>query len=771
MATNVKHSLGDSWLSKALVYYQIIDESLFEELVMRNSDEKHFYNILTKHDYLNEKEIRQFVKLALQIRTVDLDKVAAEKDVIEAIPEDICRRYNLMGLQMDKTLIAVAFSDPFNLDAENEIEYLTRKYVKKFFAPINIIQQKINEYYAPEKLITSFVNNNNRKINIKFAGDTNFDSDSPVVKLVDQIIFDSISKEVSDIHIEPKESVVQVRFRIDGVLRNQLEVPASIHPALSSRIKIISNLNIAESRKPQDGKAKAIIEDVDIDLRVSILPTSFGEKIVIRLLDKRNASVSFDKMGITGYNREVLEQCFKLTQGMVLVTGPTGSGKSTTLYSAINRIRNTTNNILTIEDPIEYMFEGINQVQVNEKAGITFASALRSFLRQDPDVILVGEIRDKETAETSIQAALTGHLVLSTLHTNDTFTTVTRMKDMGIDKFKIAEALGAIIAQRLVRKLCDCKTPVKESNIDEKLLNILKATGHNVSVFEPKGCAKCGFAGYKGRIGVYEILILDTMLKDLVASDATVSVMRKAAKNGGFKNLFEDAMGLVAQGITDYDEVVRVINPVLEKDKETAVPKEKKVDILEDDPLKLEIKETAKVESKAAPATDLKAEAPAKPAIPVNSDITKSPAKILVTDDSVQTRLMVTKIIEKMSSWDTMEANDGVEALEMIQKDKPDLIVLDIMMPNMDGYELLQEIRANPDLENIPVLIFSALKTQKSEQKVYELGADGFIVKPIEPNRMIEQIGKVLQRKRLSTSVAAAPAVAAGNNGGELKLV
>ncbi len=743
MNVGVKHPFEDSWLAKALVYYQVIDQSLYEELAVKNSDVKYFANILTDNDYLSEKEIRQFVKLALQIPTVSLEKVIAEPDVIELIPEEVCQAYNLLALQMDDSHIAVAFSNPFNMDAENKIEYLTRKYVKKFYAPVDVIKQKINEHYAPEKVISSLVNTG-KNINIKFAGDSKLDNNSPVVILVNQIIGDSISKKASDIHIEPKENSVQVRVRIDGVLRNELEVPRSVHSALASRIKIISNLNIAETRKPQDGKAKVIIEDTDIDLRVSILPTSFGEKIVIRILDKRNATVSFGKMGIVGYNRDQLEKCFQLKQGMVLVTGPTGSGKSTTLYAAINRIRSTTNNILTIEDPIEYMFEGINQVQVNERAGVTFASALRSFLRQDPDVILVGEIRDQETAEISIQASLTGHLVLSTLHTNDTFTTITRLKDMGVDKFKITEALEAVVAQRLVRKLCPhCKSVVPKEDIDEKLLNILSKYSTTPEVYEPKGCTRCGYAGYSGRIGVYEILILDTMLKDLIANDASLQVLRKTAKARGFRNLFEDAMRLVAAGTTDYNEIVRVINPVMSK-------KETKKDIYlvkentsnEDEKLKLDISSQPKEIKKKAGS--------AKPLVAVKEPASSRPARILITDDSDQTRLLVKKIIEKMSRWETLEATDGEKALALIQVEKPDIIVLDIMMPNMDGYELLQEIKSNPELEDIPVLIFSALKTEKSEQKVYELGADGFIVKPIDPKRMVEQIGKILDRKKMS---------------------
>ncbi len=740
----------DSWLARAFVYYKVIDKSLAEELAYRYSDQRYFYNILTANNFLNPNEIRQFIKIALQIPSVNLDKVDAEQEVLDLIPEEVCQRYGLLGIQMNKTHIAVAFSNPFNLDAENEIEYISGRYVKKFYAPLNVISQKLSEYYSPEEIITSLVKSNIDHKNIRFAGDSTMESDAPVIKLVNQIVSDSITKETSDIHIEPKEKTVLVRFRIDGVLRNELEIPRSLHSALVSRIKIISNLNIAESRKPQDGKAKVYIDDMDFDLRVSILPTNFGEKVVIRILDKRKASLSLDQLGIKGYNRTQLEKCFGFKQGMVLVTGPTGSGKSTTLYAAINRIRSTTNNILTIEDPIEYMFDGINQVQVNEKAGVTFASALRSFLRQDPDVILVGEIRDEETAEISVQASLTGHLVLSTLHTNDTFTTVTRLKDMGVDKFKITEALQAVIAQRLVRRLCPhCKTAVDKSDIDEKLLRMLGQFSEKPEIYEPKGCARCGYVGYKGRIGVYEILVLDNTIRELITGDASVQSMRKAAKTSGFRNLFEDALNLVATGVTDYNEIVRVVNPVTTRaarpGKETVA--EKKTDVEENGKLKLNLSEKAEPVKVAAATPPAPAESE-----PVQTETASSrhrAAKILITDDAQQTRMLVSKIIEKMTPWEIMEAEDGEKALEVIAAEKPDLIVLDIMMPNMDGYELLQELKSNPEYEHIPVLIFTALKTPKSEQKVYELGADGFLVKPIEPKRLVEQIKKALERRRI----------------------
>ncbi|RMH65708.1 MAG: type II/IV secretion system protein [Calditrichaeota bacterium] len=758
-----KISFTDRWLARAFVYYKVIDASLIEELAYRFPDQKYLYKILTDNNYLTANEIRQFVKIALQIPGVNLDQVDAEPDVVTLVAEEVCHKYGLLALQMNDTHIAVAFSNPFDLDAENEIEYISGRYVKKFFAPLDVIKRKLNEYYAPDKIITDLVHSDMDHANIRFEGDSGLESDAPVIKLVNQIIGDSIAKETSDIHIEPKEKSVLVRFRIDGVLRNEMEIPRALQPALVSRIKIISNLNIAETRKPQDGKAKVYIDENDFDLRVSILPTSYGEKVVIRILDKRKATLSLDELGIQGYNRTQLEKCFGFKQGMVLVTGPTGSGKSTTLYAAINRIRNTTNNILTIEDPIEYMFEGINQVQVNEKAGVTFASALRSFLRQDPDVILVGEIRDEETAEISVQASLTGHLVLSTLHTNDTFTTVTRLKDMGVDKFKITEALQGVIAQRLVRKLCPhCKKPVERQDIEDRLYTMLKQFEEAPQVYEPKGCNKCGFLGYKGRIGVYEILILDNNVRDLIAADAPVAAMRKAARGNGFRNLFEDALHLVATGITDYNEIVRVVNPVSQKRR---APQPESVAVKRENPepqpmtkpvprgndkLKLEIPESngnGAAPEKSVPATvpSANGNTNGQPSAPAGG----RKIKILITDDAPQTRMLVSKIIEKTTPWEVMEAEDGEKALEVIAVNKPDLIVLDIMMPNMDGYELLQELKSNPEYEHIPVLIFTALKTPKSEQKVYELGADGFLVKPIEPARLVEQIKKALDRRRV----------------------
>lgn len=735
-----KHTFEDDWLAKALIYYQVVDETLYSELSQRFSSEKYFFDVLVKNEYLLPQDIVEFLESALKIPSVNLDQIQFDKKAIEAIPEKLARKYIFIPFQITEKEIFIASFNPTNLACEREIETISGRYVKTFFAFRDKIEEKIDTFYSPDKLIHSLMGDRRHSSKIRIPGESNESNPAPVVKLVNQILADAVDDGASDIHIEPKEKDAHVRIRIDGVLRNLMEIPKSIHPSLMSRIKIISDLNIAETRKPQDGKAKIYVDNVDIDLRVSILPTSFGEKCVIRILDKRKAAVSFDQMGVRGVNRELLETCFAFKQGMVLVTGPTGSGKSTTLYAAINRIKSTANNVLTIEDPVEYVMDGINQVQVNVKAGVTFASALRSFLRQDPDVILVGEIRDAETAEIAIQAAQTGHLVLSTLHTNDTFGTITRLQDMGIDKFKITESLQAIVAQRLVRRLCPaCKVKLEDENIDPKLHYMLHQMSEKPQVYEAKGCEKCGFTGYKGRIGVYEILLLDRNLKDKINANASQVQLRRLAKKNGFRNLFEDALSLIADGITDYQEVLRTIN-VNESDSSAAAETD------------------SSILASAAPTDALK-ESSGTGVVRKNSSLLQEENEkinVLIVEDYKVSSMMLRKIIEKGTSWDVEEAEDGVVALEKIKKKRPTVILLDIMMPRMDGYELLQHLKASKETDHIPVLILTGLKEPDSEVKGLNLGADDYLTKPINAKVLVARVQKVLAKQKLKMAAAVA---------------
>jgi len=737
MKYSTHHEFNDDWLAQALLYYQILADTLYQELVQRNQDRKYLFDLLIENKLLLPQDIADFVESALKIKWIDLTKIQIDPAAVDKVPEALCHKYLLIPIKVSGKEIHLASFNPSDLTAEQEVETVTGKYVKTFFAFKDQIEEKISAYYSPEKLINSLVGGDKKRSKIRIPGEETETGAAPVVKLVNRILAEAVDEKASDIHVEPKESSAHVRIRVDGILRNLLEIPKSVYPSLVSRIKIISDLNIAETRKPQDGKAKIYVDNSDVDLRVSILPTNFGEKAVIRILDKRTAAISFDQMGIRGRNRTLLEKCFEFKQGMVLVTGPTGSGKSTTLYAAINSIKSTANNILTIEDPIEYMMDGINQVQVNKKAGVTFASALRSFLRQDPDVILVGEIRDGETAEIAIQAAQTGHLVLSTLHTNDTFATITRLRDMGIDQFKITESLQAIVAQRLVRRLCEnCKSPVPEDKIDPKLYNLVNLSDGQGTVYEAKGCKKCNYTGYKGRIGIYEILILDNELRQKINSSAPLEQLRKLAKNNGFRNLFEDAISLISEGITDYQEVLRSVNPDSSKNKENL---DASKEVLKKDADLLSIPKAVQQAATTAPA--------------------KEKLKVLIVEDYAVSRKMLRTMIEKFSPWSVEEAEDGIDALEKINLEIPDAILLDLMMPRMDGYELLQHLRAEPRTMDVPVIILTGLKTDESEIKSLELGSDDFLTKPIKRDVLIARLKRILLKKK-KQPVMKAPAPA-----------
>ncbi|MGH8457333.1 MAG: ATPase, T2SS/T4P/T4SS family, partial [Stenotrophobium sp.] len=382
---------------------------------------------------------------------------------------------------------------------------------------------------------------------------------TPAVRLVSAILASAAAKKASDIHIEPQPLGTVVRIRVDGVLREMTHVPAELTSFLVSRIKILADMDISERRTPQDGRFLCQIGKNSMDMRVSTLPTHSGEKVVMRLLDPSASRVGFEKLGLVQENSSALQTVLAMPQGMLLVTGPTGSGKSTTLYACLNTLRSPSVNIITVEDPIEYRVEDINQVQINAKAGLTFAGTLRSMLRQDPNVIMVGEIRDQETAEIALQAAQTGHLVLSTLHTNDAIAAITRLLDLGIQGFLISASVSAVIAQRLVRKLCTCAEKVPMT--DEHAARLLAGgiVDFDTHVHVPAGCAKCDMSGYKGRVGIYELLLLDEQIRSAVRSGARDEEIRNLARSGGMRLMQEDALEKVKNGVTTMEEVLRVV--------------------------------------------------------------------------------------------------------------------------------------------------------------------------------------------------------------------
>lgn len=483
---------------------------------------------------------------------INIDTINYEKEIVKKVTSDFIRIYKIIPLQKNSNGYLCAISDKNDVNAIDKIRALLEDEIIIFEAPNEKIQ-KINS------IVNSKIEDIDFKKDIKETFPnvyTNIDfNNAPVVKMFESILTEGTSRNASDIHIESLENEIRIRFRVDGVLINFMKIDKEIKEALSARIKVLCNLNVTENRLPQDGRMKKIINDIEYDFRVSILPSVYGEKIVIRILDSKSFTFSIDKIGLDKERQTKLIELLKKESGIILVTGPTGCGKSTTLYSFLEELNNEEVNVMTVEDPVEYSLYGITQIQVNEKIGFTFSSILRSILRQDPNVIMIGEIRDEVTASIAMRLAITGHLVLSTLHTNDSIGAITRLTNLGIEPFLIANSLRAVISQRLVRKLCDkCKEEHLTTTKEMQLLDL----SEKKIIYQKKGCPICHNTGYLGRVGVYEILIINEEIKNLLYKDSDYTKIKAKAIKTIEKNLMTDAREKVLNGITSIDEYFKI---------------------------------------------------------------------------------------------------------------------------------------------------------------------------------------------------------------------
>lgn len=529
---------------------------------------------LTRLGYIDENELTAFLSKQYGVPSINLHDFDIDAEVLKVIPKEVVIRHQVIPINKAGNTLIVAMADPSNIYAVDDIKFITNFNIDIVVASEGQIAEAIEKYYTSnvsfEDVMENFAAPDEE---LEVAGDADEDlnvldleksaGDAPVVKLVNLILLDAIRKGASDIHIEPYEKQLRIRYRIDGMLYEVMKPPLKLKHAIVSRLKIMSNLDIAERRLPQDGRIKLKMgKGKEMDFRVSICPVLWGEKIVMRLLDKSNLQLDMTKLGFEEKILRDFKESIEKPYGMILITGPTGSGKTTTLYSTLSELNKTTHNISTAEDPIEYNLYGINQVQMHEEIGLNFAAALRSFLRQDPDVIMVGEIRDFETAEIAVKAALTGHLVLSTLHTNDAPSTVSRLLNMGIEPFLVASSVNLIGAQRLMRKNCvECKAPVNvpaQSLID---LGVPPDQTHDFVVKRGAGCKTCNGTGYKGRIAVYEIMIFNDELKEFVLNGASTLELKREAIRQGMKTLRMSALTKLREGVTSVDEVVRVTAP------------------------------------------------------------------------------------------------------------------------------------------------------------------------------------------------------------------
>jgi type IV pilus assembly protein PilB len=525
---------------------------------------------LARMGFISDQEITDFLSQQYRVQSINLEEYEIDEDVRKLVSQEVCERHKVIPVSRSGSTLILAMADPSNLHAIDDIKFLTGYNVEPVVSAESAIQKTIEKYYnaAPEisydQIMEGFdegeieVTGDEEELN---AGDLErAGSDAPVIRLCNAILLNAIKKRASDIHIEPYERKLRVRYRVDGVLIEEMTPPLKLKNAIASRLKIMSSLDIAERRLPQDGRIKLKLgKGREMDFRVSCMPTIWGEKIVMRLLDKGNLQLDMTKLGFDQKPLNDFKWAIDQPFGMVLVTGPTGSGKTTTLYSALSELNQVDTNISTAEDPVEYNLMGINQVQMHDDIGLNFAAALRSFLRQDPDIIMVGEIRDFETAEIAVKAALTGHLVLSTLHTNDAPSTVSRLLNMGVEPFLVTASVNLVLAQRLARKICEhCKTEVKIEPAVLVQAGFHESEVSTVKILKGSGCRECNGTGYRGRVALYEVMPFTDRLKEMVLQGCSTAELKDEMVRGGVPTLRMAGLAKIRAGVTTIDEIVRV---------------------------------------------------------------------------------------------------------------------------------------------------------------------------------------------------------------------
>ncbi|MBA3316719.1 MAG: type II/IV secretion system protein [Gemmatimonadales bacterium] len=705
---------------------------------------------------LADEQVLAAVATRFRFPIADTSRIDAR--VIQAVPEQLARRFNVVPVGQTDSYLEIATANPFDIDAEKALAFATGREVRMLLASPSRIKAKIDElYHAGEEIVSRLLAGIGEDMEVKelteeddeLAGASAEEaSQRPIIRLVDMMLADGVVSRASDIHVEPIEGGVVVRYRIDGVLRQVMKIPRNAGIPLISRIKIMSGLDIADRLRPQDGRSRVSVNGEAVDLRVSTLPASLGEKVVIRILSQRATVLNLVALGMHQDEQDAVTRLLTNKEGIILVTGPTGSGKTTTLYSALRMVQNEGVNIVTVEDPVEYRLgENIVQVQVHDKAGLTFASALRSILRQDPDVVLIGEIRDQETAQIALQASLTGHLVLSTLHTNDAPNAVTRLVDMGMEPYKIASALRGVIAQRLMRRLCRVCTQPTEEPPTERVARFVPS---GTRLFRGVGCPECAMTGYRGRFSILEVLTMNSDLERRIGQGATADQIATAARSNGMRSLFDSGLRHVLAGESSLEELLRVTDVPLEE-AEAPAPRERS--------------------SGRAPAGS--APPPVPPSIPVATTpgvsldfaeslelVDEPPAAdgavaagrgagtcVLLVEDEDQLRRVMKDLLER-DGYTVAEARDGVQALDQVDRFAPDLIILDLNLPGLDGYSVLTQLRSRPATRAIPVMVLTAKADEDNEVRVFELGAADFITKPFRARALSARLEAVLGRHR-----------------------
>ena len=719
--------------------------------------------IVVERGLANERQVAQALADALGLPLVEINRTPIGSDVARLLPKSVSDRHQVALIAREGNVLTLAMSDPTNVVALDDVRLYTRgaelsvvvAVESELRAALGHVWHRTEdaEEVAAGLDSTGTGHGSDQEAELTALEDLN---EAPIVKLVEVLLADALHQRASDVHIEPQQGEVRIRFRIDGLLRDVMNVPRSAGPAIVSRLKIMSRLDIAERRRPQDGRAQLTIDNAQVDARVSVLPSLYGEKVVIRLLARSADLRSLKDIGMEDAQLEELVNALHQTQGLILITGPTGSGKTSTLYAGIHQIRSPERNIVTLEDPIEIAVPGVVQVQMNPKAGLTFSGGLRSILRQDPDVVLVGEIRDAETADLALEASITGHLVLSTLHTNDAVGAITRLVELGVDPFLIGTSLSLVIAQRLVRRPCpECAAPVSPTPRQMQLLGLAEADLVGAAPRRGRGCAVCGQTGYLGRVGVYEVLPVTAALRKVLLSDPTERTIAAAGRAAGLRSLRANAIAKALRGETTLEEVLRA-TPVESHEDGMARCPACSLRIHEDwlacprcgcdvgGQICRGCSRSLEEGWRVCPTCRTAVETSSYSGLSALVDVPDERAKrrVLVVDEDENVGAYLADELGEAMHVDA--ATSGDAALRLLSLETYDAVVLDLALPDIPGLEMVRIVREDPRTATVPLLLFTGAGDERLENEARTAGADDWLPKPAPPEELIRRLHVLL---------------------------
>jgi type IV pilus assembly protein PilB len=750
-------------LGEVLVAAEVISqEQLDDALKIQENAEGHrprLGSLIVEMGWAGEEEIARGLAQQLNIAFVDLAAVVPDISAINLVPKPLARRHQLVPISTTDEGIVIAMTDPTNVVAIDDVRAtLGGRRISVVVATPNAIKEAESRFYSASlggsdllgrlgAAADAEVVPSEQEIDITGSDLEALERSAqagPIVGLVNAILADAIAARATDIHIEPQQTEVKVRYRVDGLLRETMSLPKQVQALVISRLKIISGMDIAERRKPQDGRSRVLINNQETDTRVSSVPTFAGEKIVIRLLPTGKGAQSPDELGFEQFQKEIVLQSLQAPQGLIIFTGPTGAGKTSTMYSGLDHIRSPERNIVTLEDPIEYQLHSINQIPIDEKTGLTFARGLRSVLRQDPDVIMVGEVRDLETAQIVMQSAMTGHLVLTSLHTNDAVSAVTRLADLGVETYLIAAALNLVVAQRLLRVICPkCAAPAEVSGHILSLLGLTVADLEGATPMKGAGCDMCSFSGYRGRTGIYEVLPITPQLREQISAQVSDISLGYAARTAGVWSLRRSGLAKVKAGVTTLEEMLRVTHVEREEiarcpacrqevDKAFLVCPYCQEDLTED--LCPGCGREVDASWSVCPycRTEIAHKATAASAKP----------RILVVDDDPS----LLSLVEAMyaEEFEISHAGSGEEGIRKATVERPDLILLDLWLPDVLGVEIAERLRASATTSLIPVIMLTG--DDSSEVASLRAGVDDYVTKPFDEDTLRARMENALKR-------------------------